>query len=220
MLLDPVNKLLFHFAIPVVHEFERVNSLFQSSKMDPLVLNKELFLLHSSLKARIFHDDGFKKELRSCDYGCKFEMELQKYMHNVKEDKQAAEIRINDTVFRCHSMLEEAFAQVEKRLPPSMEVFKGLGALNLQKVLSQVEKACFKDLPSKFLMDDNLSGIEEQYRRIHLVDWTLEPAFKNAALPTDAELFWMGVKQPQGFKELADYALTCLVTPTSNASIE
>ena len=50
-------------------------------------------------------------------------MELQKYMHNVKEDKQAAEIRINDTVFRCHSMLEEAFVQVEKRLPPSMEVF-------------------------------------------------------------------------------------------------
>ncbi|KAK3789308.1 hypothetical protein RRG08_001698 [Elysia crispata] len=156
MLLDPVNKLLFHFAIPVVQEFERVvNSLFQSSKMDPLVLNKELFLLHSSLTARIFHDDGSKKELRSCDYGCKFEMELQKYMHNVKEDKQAAEIRINDTVFRCHSMLEEAFVQVEKRLPPSMEVFKGLGALNPQKVLSQVEKACFKDLPSKFLMDDN-----------------------------------------------------------------
>ena len=32
--------------------------------------------------------------------------------------------------------------------------------------------------------------------------------------------FWMGVKQTQGFKELADYAFTCLVTPTSNASIE
>lgn len=220
MMLDPVNKLLFHFAIPVVQEFERVNSLFQSAKMDPLVLNKELFLLYSSLKARIFHDDGSKKELRSCDYGCKFETECEKYIQNVKEDKQAAEIRINDTIFRCHSMLEEAFLQVEKRLPPSIKVFEGLKALNPQQVLNQVKRASFKDLPSKFLMDDNLSAIEEQYRRIYLVDWTVEPAFKNAAIPTDAELFWKGVKQTQGFKELADYALTCLVTPTSNASIE
>ncbi|KAK3738119.1 hypothetical protein RRG08_027732 [Elysia crispata] len=121
--------------------------------MDPFVLNKELFLLHSSLKARIFFYDGSKKELRSCDYGCKFEMELQKYMHNVKEDKQAAEIRINDTVFRCHSMLEEAFVQVEKRLPPSMEVFNWLKALNPQ-------------------ISKSFESSGQQYRRIHLVDWT------------------------------------------------
>ena len=54
MLLDPVNKLLFHFAIPVVQEFERVNSLFQPSKMDPLVLNKEFFTAQQSESTDFF----------------------------------------------------------------------------------------------------------------------------------------------------------------------
>lgn len=35
MMQDHKNYLCFHFAVPVVHEFEKVNSLFQHTNIDP-----------------------------------------------------------------------------------------------------------------------------------------------------------------------------------------
>ena len=36
----------------------------------------------------------------------------------------------------------------------------------------------------------------------------------------DSEKFWIGVLQHKAFKDLARYALTCLITPVSNAVVE
>lgn len=43
---------------------------------------------------------------------------------------------------------------------------------------------------------------------------------KPNGIPTDSEEFWVGVFQHRDFRELAKYALTCLVTPVSNAIVE
>lgn len=37
---------------------------------------------------------------------------------------------------------------------------------------------------------------------------------------TDAELFWIKIRSLEDFKELAEYALNCLTTPVSNATVD
>ena len=66
----------------------------------------------------------------------------------------------------------------------------------------------------------NFSKIEEQYRQIPFLDWKEEAPFKKDGFPVDTEQFWIGVLQHKAFKELATFALTCLITPVSNAVVE
>ena len=70
------------------------------------------------------------------------------------------------------------------------------------------------------LIENNICIIEDQYRKIIHIDWREEPPFKNEGIPTDSESFWIGLLQHKSFKDLAKYALNCLVTPTSNAVVE
>jgi len=65
------------------------------------------------------------------------------------------------------------------------------------------------------------SEIEEQYRKIIFVDWREESPFKTEGLPVDdAEKFSFGILHHSSFKDLAAYALNCLITPISNAAVE
>ena len=52
------------------------------------------------------------------------------------------------------------------------------------------------------------------------VDWKEEAPFKKDGLLVDTKQFWIGVLQHQAFEELATVALTCLITPVSNAVVE
>jgi len=220
MLQDRMNFLLFHFATPVVQEFESINAKFQSSNADPHELTKELYTFHRSLRSRLYSPLGEKREIRSCDLGYKFVSECEKYLLEVSEDKKEAEVRrVAATKERCHMMLGEAVRQVEERLPSSENVFAGLSLLSPVKVLNQLDRARFEDLPFLHLLGEKVSTIEEQYRKIVLIDWSSEPVFKGSSVPKETLPFWEGIRKTQ-MKELAEYALTCLLTPASNAGIE
>ena len=54
MLQDRSNFLYFHFAVPIVQELEKVNALFQHTKVDPSILDKELFLHYESLNSILY----------------------------------------------------------------------------------------------------------------------------------------------------------------------
>jgi len=51
-------------------------------------------------------------------------------------------------------------------------------------------------------------------------DWKEDSPFKKDGFPVDTEEFWIFVLQHQAFKELATFALTCLITPVNNAVLE
>jgi hypothetical protein len=78
----------------------------------------------------------------------------------------------------------------------------------------------FSELPFIHHAGKNVSKIEEQYRQMPFVDWKEEAPFKKDGFPVDTEQFWIGVLQHKAFKELATFALTCLVTALSNAVVE
>jgi hypothetical protein len=52
------------------------------------------------------------------------------------------------------------------------------------------------------------------------VDWQEESPFKKDGFPVDTEQFWIGVLQHKAFKEVATFALSCLITPVSSAVVE
>ncbi|KAK3765665.1 hypothetical protein RRG08_026141 [Elysia crispata] len=44
---DRSNFLYFHFAVPIVQELEKVNALFQHTKVDPSILDMNRLQLHT-----------------------------------------------------------------------------------------------------------------------------------------------------------------------------
>ena len=76
-------------------------------------------------------------------------------------------------------------------------------------------------LPIKHLTKVDQSILEDQCRRVVSIDWSSEAVF-SSGLPKQTIPYWEweGVRQTAGFKELSEYAFTCLITPSSNANIE
>lgn len=221
MLNDNVNLLYFEFVTPLVQEFERVNSMFQQTNADPHELYNQLYMHSQSLINRINTKDGHKKPIEQVDFGAKFLLSCTKYLANRGHD-DAAKIKIQDVKGRCLQALEEAVAQVNMRLPESKNTFHGLSKLNPSIVLNQVTRPPFSTLPFLYLIQDKIDTVEEQYRKLILVDWSKEEPFNTKGkIPENTEQFWSDIlTYNKHFKDLATYALTCLITPCSNAVVE
>ena len=118
-------------------------------------------------------------------------------------------------------MLAEALSQLKLRLPESKQIFHNLAELSPTVVLNQATRPKFNELPFIHTIPDKLQRqTEEQYRRIPFVDWTAQPFFSSKGLNLDTKNFWIGVRENNSFVDLANYALTCLTTPVSNATVE
>jgi hypothetical protein len=87
-------------------------------------------------------------------------------------------------------------------------------------ILNQISRPMFSELSFIHHAGNNVSKIEEQYRQMPYVDWKEEAPFKKDGFPVDTEQFWIGVLQHNAFKELVTFALTCLISPVSNAVVE
>ena len=70
-----------------------------------------------------------------------------------------------------------------------------------------------------------MAEIDSQYRNIFQINWQEAPSFKEG-IPKEAISFWSGIAQytnllrEHPFEALANYALSCLTTPISNAVME
>lgn len=219
MLCDDCNYLYFVFSSPIVTEFERVNSLFQSTDAKPSRLLYELDTHFKALNRRVYSEDGTLLPMNRVDFGAKFTMECNKLL----ADKEGADRRLT-LQKRCHDMLTELVAHVKKRLPENRGLFDSLSKLSPHSVLSQMNRPAFSDLPFPYLLEDSLEACEEQYRKIIFHPWNNEDVF-NSGIPEEPVQFWSSVKKYQEggerpYEQLASYALSCLTTPVSNAVVE
>ena len=115
-------------------------------------------------------------------------------------------------------MLEEAMSHITCRLPSAKDTFESLSKLSPAIILNQISRPMFSKLP--FIHHaGNISKIEEQYRKMR-VSRKEEAPFKKDGLPVDTEEFWIGVVQRKAFKELATFAITCVITSVSNSIVE
>ncbi|KAK7083260.1 hypothetical protein SK128_003864 [Halocaridina rubra] len=188
---------------------------------DPYDLEKELSMHYKFLYGRLYNKDRTQKILENVEFGVKFNQEIRTYMTQlISSPKQEEKNKIKCVKLRCQALLQEALKQVEKRLPDSVDIFKGLSFFNPHKLLSQIQKGHFEDLPCLHLTENNFDLIESQYKKINLVQWSEEEPFVKNGIPKDSLNFWLGVAKHSSFKELSTFALTCLITPASNAIVE
>ena len=103
----------------------------------------------------------------------------------------------------------------------SKKVFKGLELLYPRRILKN--KANFRDLPLLgYVEADELAPLEEEYRRVGLVDWEMEVG---GPVPREPIEFWIMVKDYRRgdaapLAKLADFALDSLLIPSSTAMVE
>ena len=102
------NDLIYLYIVfltPIVQEFERINSLFQSSNVDPEKLMQNLELHYKSLKSRVYDSRGHLLPVSHMDLGAKFSNEctlfIDKQPPNLKADatEKLKEVKINLTNF-------------------------------------------------------------------------------------------------------------------------
>nr|XP_047135546.1 uncharacterized protein LOC124812691 [Hydra vulgaris] len=208
-------------------EFERLNAFFQSTNVDPEKLVSELNLHYKSLKQRVLDNQGVQLPLKRVDFGAKFLSDCQKYIDTYPQtQKEMARKNIESVLTRCLQFLLRLLKELDQRLPENKEIFQGLSYLSPSKVLHQSSKMPFTHLPLRHIMKDKAQNIEDQYRKVSLVDWSSTELFENSCIPKDTTEFWTAVRHYKNtsgdaaFKKLADYCLTCLVLPISNAIVE
>ena len=118
-------------------------------------------------------------------------------------------------------MMLVALVQIQKRLSSAQNMFENRRKISPQIILSHISRCPFADVPFLKLFNDKITVLKNQYRNFILGDWKNEEIFKAEKIPVnDTEKFWGSVLQHPFFKDLAQYAVTCLITPVSNAVIE
>ena len=168
MLHDDITYLYFQFATPVVSEFERINASFQATNADPKRLFDDLNVHYNSLKSRVYNHKNEILSLSSTQFGAKFLAECEQCL------RRRSNINIDDVKARCQSRLIELVRQVEMRLPDQKDIFGELQALAPSKVLSQLKRVPFNNLPYLHIMGQTAATCEEQYRKILFHPWTEE----------------------------------------------
>ena len=201
MLNDPINHLYFHFLSPVVSEFEKANAFFQGTDIEADAMMKELSTYYESLKSFT---------------GACLPVEKVDQLNQLNRQNNQGVQEVREVYNRCYVMLLEAVEQVQKRLPSSKDIFKGLSYLHPTRVLNQVDRVSLTSLPMIHLVEEKIDEIDNQYRSISYADWQESGIFEEG-IPSDSVSFWSGVLTYRNgrFGDRARYALACLTTPTS-----
>lgn len=206
---DKRNYLYFVFLTPIVQEYEKVNSAFQTSKPNVDELHSLLEMLFRSMKSRIY-DQNQMLHLKRIDFGHKFKSELEK--HNLSdEDKNA--IQEN-----CKNFIVEAVKETEKRVPSSTKILALQKALHPKQILHL--RVPFENLPFKQFMK-NPDTVEVQYRNFLQFNFDEE----GIEIGQNVDEFWTYVANVSRneefiFKDLAYYVFAVFSIPCSNAFVE
>ena len=123
-----------------------MNTFFQATDADPEEMFTELNAHHKSLRGRVFDIEGKQLPVENVDFGGKFQFEATKFISS-QHDKAAAQAKVVEVKKRCLDFLLEAVNHVEKHLPATRNVFKGLSAFHPRKVLIVATRVPISELP-------------------------------------------------------------------------
>lgn len=118
---------------------------------------------------------------------------------------------------RCISFVVALMKQLQQRLPENMNIFQKTEILSPSNVLKQI-KENITDLCDCFgVNNEEIEKIETQWRKINLVSWK----YTSTAIDFRTEVKeFKDAANCYIFKELANFSLTVLCLPWSNAAVE
>ena len=138
------------------------NTFFQATDADPEEMHKELEAHSKSLHGRVFKGLGNPLPIEEVDFGGKFEFKAKNYI-SAQLNKPAAEAKVGEMKKRCLTFLLQFVEQVDKRLPATSNLFKGLSTLHRRMVLDATARAQFNKQPLAHLRETEHNLTEEQY---------------------------------------------------------
>ena len=95
---------------------------------------------------RLFDSNGRHRPIIQVQCWAKFLDCCDKYVA-LNDSSEGVNEQILAVKGKCHTMLQEAFAQILDRLPPSVGIFGQLSILNPKYVLSQTNRPAISELP-------------------------------------------------------------------------
>ena len=224
MFRDETNLLYLLFLKPLLSEIQVVNKSFEGNNVDPCkLLDDVVNLIQSLLKkvvlptynvSRNFLNHNFENHLDPRAYlGYLFENKIA----DLRKSKAVAELQEKTIRERCTQFVCLLIKQLQQRLPENIEVLRKVSLLSVSKSLGVVKESLILLLEISHLNRDMIAKIEFQWQKLTIVKW------HNV---TDSVSFWSEVfnnRDASGtnpFKELAEFALSRLVLPWSNAEVE
>lgn len=219
MYSDEFNFAYICFLKPILADVNKVNKTFESNNADPTKLLNDLMNLLESLIQKVVTPntgfDLFKHKIEDyvdykCYLGYLFENQLKIMVSKGFKDEDSLRKR-------CITFLIILIKEISNRVPDNVQILKKMSNFSVQKCLRH-NKIDIIDL-LKFInkSDVEISVIENQWKKIHLIEWS------NI---NDTHKFWLEVldykdsENTPVFKELALVAIGFLSLPYSNAEIE
>lgn len=220
MYCDEINKAYLLFLRPVLTEVQRVNKSFEAHNADQTKLSDDLVHLLSSLIKK-----GVTPTASVDVYTTKVEDYLdpkpylgysfEKHVDDMKKTGLAADEEENLRK-RCTKFILVLIEQIRQRLPDNIEILRKVSQLAVEKVYV-LKPSLVPLLEAMGIPSTRIDAIESQWRSIMTVAW------KDTST---TQKFWCDVynyRDSYGenpFGELADFAISMLVLPYSNAEVE
>lgn len=195
ILKDRSKLALLAFLIPIVGEFERINTMFQGTTGAEDAYSA-LSRFHKSLQRRVRSSgpSGEKLPMKEVDFGIDFQQKILAFTRGPGDATELA-AKAEDTRQRCWGFLLRVLEEVEKRLPANMAVFQQMSFFSPRQIISG-RPPKFADMPfiECIAEHEDLSELEEQWRQVAQVEWAKAVPFKaSGEVPTDPVAFWSGV---------------------------
>lgn len=232
MLHDNTNYSYLLIVRPIMHELNKLNCLFQANNVEIgdaaeeiikliLFLAKKIFksefVTLPQIRANIDNELAYQHDLSKVDLGIDYHREVAKNTLSLEQKKTVETRSVN--------YIKQLVKELIQRLPNNIAHFKKMQCFSPKICLSQFSKAKFSDLPFLDIFGDQrkLFLMETQYNNLMNINWNL---YYNEEIITDSYKFWPKVLRHQNlggiceFKEIAEFALTLLSLPISNAVAE
>ncbi|XP_058645892.1 uncharacterized protein LOC131548545 [Onychostoma macrolepis] len=221
MYCDPLNKLYLEFLMPILHEFSRVNKLFQLENGNAFKMLDCLQSFFRTLISRVItpsaippsdsklldvnlNDTANHLPVCAVNFGVQFSIALG-------EAKLDSTIETN-MKNRCRDFLLEAAKQVQNRLPANINTWKSMTSFSPSVILSQ-NKPQLATVSMLKMYTGDLGALDAQYQAINFQEWKTKD-------DCQAVLNYKDSSGEQCFKDLALFALSLLAMPLSNADVE
>ena len=232
MLNDDTNYLYLVIVKPILGELNYANASFQRSNVDLGRaygdLSSLIMLLAGKILKPTFMTGDLETILKHLDnplhylsvdnanYGIDYKNAVKK--SNITPDQKF------DVETRAFNFIKALCLEISSRLPDNLTFYKKLKFLSPSICLSQTQRPQLEELPFlEIFASTDLGALETQWNRLLTIDWA---SYFGKDILKNSYTFWPMVynfKNAGGksiFQELASYALTLLVLPSSNAVVE
>lgn len=145
--------------------------------------------------------------------GYEFENKVRASLENKSLDKEK-EKQLRD---RCIQFVVKLIAELRQRLPDNIDILQKTDLLSVSKALTPLKESLTPLLEKMHTPAKNISLIENQWNIINLIPWE----HTQSTVTFWSEVYnYKDATNLNPFKELADFALSVLTLPHSNAEIE